>query len=91
MIDYLIGSDEVALGRPHPLMIQRLMQLAGITDPLQVLKAGDTEVDIHEGQNAGCRYVVGITTGIFTREELASHHPTHLIDDMAKVLTIING
>ncbi|AMQ01568.1 phosphonoacetaldehyde hydrolase [Pedobacter cryoconitis] len=91
IIDYLIGSDEVELGRPHPFMIQQLMQQAGITDPLQVLKAGDTEVDIHEGQNAGCRYVVGITTGIFTREELASYHPTHLIDDIAEVLTIING
>ncbi|MBB5647277.1 HAD family hydrolase [Pedobacter cryoconitis] len=91
IIDYLIGSDEVELGRLHPLMIQRLMQQAGITDPLQVLKAGDTEVDIHEGQNAGCKYVVGITTGIFTRDELASYHPTHLIDDMAEVLTIING
>jgi len=90
IIDYLIGSDEVELGRPHPLMIQQLMQQAGITDPLQVLKAGDTEVDIHEGQNAGCQYVVGITTGIFTREELASYHPTHLIDDIAEVLTIIN-
>lgn len=91
VIDYLIGSDEVELGRPHPLMIQQLMQRAGITDPLHVLKAGDTEVDIHEGQNAGCSYVVGITTGIFTREELASYHPTHLIDDIAEVLTIIKG
>jgi len=91
VIDYLIGSDEVELGRPHPLMIQQLMQQAGITDPLQVLKAGDTEVDIHEGQNAGCRYVVGITTGIFTREELAAYHPTHLIDNIAEVLTIIKG
>ncbi|MGY0038672.1 HAD-IA family hydrolase [Pedobacter sp. NJ-S-72] len=91
IIDYLIGSDEVELGRPHPFMIQHQMHEAGIADPLQVIKVGDTEVDIHEGQNAGCRYVVGITTGIFTREKLQTYNPTHLIDNIAEVLTIING
>lgn len=91
IIDYLIGSDEVELGRPHPFMIQHQMQEAGITDPLQVIKVGDTEVDIREGQNAGCKYVIGITTGIFTRKELQTYNPTHLIDDIAEVLTIIKG
>ncbi|MBB6501327.1 HAD-IA family hydrolase [Pedobacter cryoconitis] len=91
IIDYVIGSDEVELGRPHPFMIQQLMKECGLTDPLQVIKVGDTEVDIHEGQNAGCKYVIGITTGIFTREELETYHPTHIIDDMSQILTLVNG
>jgi len=91
LIDYLIGSDEVELGRPYPYMIQKLMQESGITDPLEVAKVGDTEVDVREGQNAGCKYVIGVTTGIFTREELEAYHPTHIIDNIAQILDIIAG
>jgi len=89
LIDHMVGSDEVELGRPHPYMIKKMMQDGGITDPLEVVKVGDTEVDMREGQNAGCRYVIGVTTGIFTREELEAYHPTHIIDDIAQVLDII--
>jgi phosphonatase-like hydrolase len=89
LMDYLVGSDEVELGRPHPYMIHKMMDEAGITNPLEVAKVGDTEVDVREGQNAGCRYVIGVTTGIFTREELKEYHPTHIIDDIAQVLDII--
>jgi phosphonatase-like hydrolase len=89
LIDYLIGSDEVKLGRPHPFMIEKIMKEAGITDPQEVVKVGDTEVDIREGQNVGCKYVIGVTTGIFTREELEEYHPTHIIDNIAEVLNII--
>jgi phosphonatase-like hydrolase len=90
LIDHVVGSDEVELGRPHPYMIQKMMQDGGITDPLQVAKVGDTEVDVREGQNAGCKYVIGVTTGIFTRAELETYNPTHIIDDIAQVIEIIN-
>jgi len=90
LVDYVITSDEVEAGRPYPYMIQEMMAKAGITDPLEVAKVGDTEVDVHEGQNAGCKYVIAITTGAFTREELEPHHPTHIIDDIADVIAIIN-
>jgi len=89
LIDYLIGSDEVELGRPHPFMIEKIMQEAGITDPQAVAKVGDTEVDVREGHSVGCKYVIGVTTGIFTREELEEYHPTHIIDNIADVLDII--
>jgi len=89
LIGHLIGSDEVALGRPHPFMIQKLMAESGITDPQEVVKVGDTEVDIREGLNAGCKYVIGVTTGIFTRAELEEYNPTHIIDNIADILTII--
>jgi phosphonatase-like hydrolase len=88
LIDILIASDEVPLGRPHPYMIRAVMDALKISDPQEVMKVGDTEVDIREGQNAGCRYVIGITTGIFSREALASYNPTHIIDDISDVVTI---
>jgi phosphonatase-like hydrolase len=89
LIDHLVGSDEVELGRPHPFMIQKMMLKGGIENADEVAKVGDTEVDIREGQNAGCRYNIGITTGSFTRAELEKYNPTHIIDDIAQVLDII--
>jgi phosphonatase-like hydrolase len=90
LIDHIISSDEVELGRPYPYMIQKMMHDGGIIDPLEVAKVGDTEVDVREGQNAGCKYVIGVTTGIFTREELEAYNPTHIIDDIADLINIIN-
>jgi phosphonatase-like hydrolase len=90
IFDYLIGSDEVKNGRPDPAMIHQLMEFAGVTDAQEVAKVGDTEVDIREGQNAGCKYVIAVTTGAFTREELEPYHPTHIVDDIAEVINIIN-
>jgi len=90
LIDFISGSDEVEMGRPYPFMIQKFMSEAGLSDPSEVAKVGDTEVDIHEGQNAGCKYVIGVTTGSFTREELEPYHPDYIIDDIAQVVDIIS-
>jgi phosphonatase-like hydrolase len=90
LIDHVIGSDEVELGRPYPYMIQKLMHDGGIDKAKEVAKVGDTEVDVREGQNVGCRYVIGTTTGAFTRQQLEPYHPTHIIDDIAQVVDIIN-
>lgn len=90
LIDYVVGSDEVELGRPYPYMIQKMMAQSGIEDPKETAKVGDTEVDIREGQNAGCKYVVGVTTGTFKRQELQKYNPTHIIDNIADITEIIN-
>lgn len=90
LIDFVCGSDEVEQGRPYPFMIHKFMHDAGITDPSEVAKVGDTEVDVHEGQNAGCKYVIAVTTGSFTRSELEPYHPDHIIDDIAQVIDIIS-
>ena len=89
MVDYVVSSNEVPAGRPHPYMIQHLMQQAEITDTKQVIKVGDTEVDIQEGKNTGCLYSVAVTTGAFTRAELEPYEPSFIIDDMKELISII--
>jgi phosphonatase-like hydrolase len=89
LIDRVICSDEVPRGRPHPDMIRSLMAAFGITDPLQVLKIGDTEVDVKEGRNADCGIVVGVTTGAYTRSALEECHPDHVIDSLEELMPII--
>jgi phosphonatase-like hydrolase len=91
LIDKLVASDEVTKGRPYPHMIKMIMESTGVDNPLEVAKVGDTEVDIHEGQNAGCRFVIGVTTGTFTRNELETYHPTHIVDDIADILPIVSN
>ena len=89
LIDQVICSDEVARGRPHADMIEVLMEDLGIESPVQVLKVGDTEVDVEEGRNAGCGKVVSVTTGTCTREQLQSYSPDFIIDDLQELLPII--
>jgi phosphonatase-like hydrolase len=83
LIDASIASDEVAHGRPHPDMIRELMRRLGVSDPGRVAKIGDTPVDLEEGQNAGCGWLVGVTGGSHTREQLQNSPHDHLIDSVA--------
>tara|TARA_B100000519_G_scaffold202706_2_gene221930 strand:- start:2724 stop:3512 length:789 start_codon:yes stop_codon:yes gene_type:complete len=45
--------------RPHPFMIQEIMNRLNITDPKSVIKVDDTVVGIHEGMRAKC-WTVGV-------------------------------
>lgn len=89
IIDFVISSNQVAAGRPDPFMIHEIMQRLHVFSPSKVIKVGDTEVDIAEGKNAGCLYSIGVTTGAFTREELAKYNPSFIIDDMQELIGII--
>ena len=89
MIDYVISSDEVPEGRPHPYMIQSIMSALGVADVASVAKVGDTEVDIEEARNAGCGAVISVTTGAYTREQLANFKPDHIIDSLHELPAII--
>jgi len=88
-LDAVIASDEVPNGRPYPDMIQNIMKKLDIHDPEQVVKVGDTEVDVQEGRNAGCGIVVSVTTGAYTREQLEQYHPDHIIDSLKDLDRII--
>ena len=89
LVDDYIASDEVEEGRPQPFMIQTLMKRAGIDDVKEVIKIGDTEVDINEGRNAGCSMVIAVTTGAFTKDQLAPYNPDHIIDDLSQLKALI--
>lgn len=89
LIDDFIASNEVEKGRPFPYMIEQLMLRSGLTDPKEVAKIGDTAVDIEEGKNAGCQYVIAVTWGAGHRDELERMAPSHLIADLMRVPEIL--
>lgn len=90
LVDDFIASDEVESGRPDPFMIRQLMYSAGIDDPAEVAKIGDTEVDINEGRNAGCGLVVAVTTGAYSREQLQDYQPDYIIDSLTELPSLIS-
>jgi phosphonatase-like hydrolase len=90
LIDQFISADQVEEGRPYPYMIQSLMKDAGIKDPGEVVKIGDTMADIEEGRNARCGLVIGITSGASSRSQLEKGFPDYIIDNLAELKTLIH-
>jgi phosphonatase-like hydrolase len=91
LIDAVISSDEVQNGRPAPDMILEIMKRLRITDPLAVLKVGDTGSDIEEGRQAGCGTVVAVTTGAYSRKQLEAFRPDYIIDQLHTLEVILNN
>ncbi|MFC6322850.1 phosphonoacetaldehyde hydrolase [Companilactobacillus baiquanensis] len=61
--ELVLTSDDVdGDGRPSPRMIQKIMNEFGLSDPKELVKIGDTIVDIEEGKNAGVN-TIGIVEG----------------------------
>ena len=89
LVDDYIASDEVNEGRPGPQMIDKLMYRCGIDDPTLVAKVGDTAVDIEEGKNAGCSYIIAITTGAYQSEQLESYRPTHIVNSLSEIHSLL--
>lgn len=89
LVDDFIASDEVTKGRPYPFMIEQLMYRTGIDDPMLVAKVGDTAVDVEEGKNVGCSFNIAITTGAYKMAELESSHPTHIVNSLLEIPSIL--
>jgi phosphonatase-like hydrolase len=89
LVDWSVTSDEVPRGRPFPDMVFKAMALAGITEPARVAKVGDTPSDLGEGTSARCGWVIGVTNGAFTHEQLKREPHTHLIPAVPDVLAVL--
>ena len=88
-VDALVTSDTVAASRPAPYLVFHAMEATGVTDVRRVLTAGDTPNDLGAGMNAGAGFVVGVTTGSFTRSQLEAEPHTHILDSVAALPTLL--
>ena len=89
VLDATVTSDDVAHGRPAPDMVHRAMALTGVSDATRVVKVGDTPADLHEGTNARCGMVIGITSGSHTADELRPHPHTALVESVREVPPLV--
>jgi phosphonatase-like hydrolase len=85
LLDAIVCGDDVAKGRPAPLMILRSMDLTGITDAHHVAVVGDTRLDLEAGLNAGAGYRIGVLTGAHDRATLEGAPHTHILPSAAAV------
>jgi phosphoglycolate phosphatase-like HAD superfamily hydrolase len=70
-------------------MIRKIMEQLGVAEAAEVVKVGDTSVDVLEGQFAGCGLVVAVTTGAYTKEQLLEYQPDQIIDSMQQLPALI--
>jgi phosphonatase-like hydrolase len=91
LLDATVASDEVPRGRPHADLALRAMALTGVTESKRVAKVGDTPSDLQEGHAAGCGWVIGVTNGTHTREQLLPHFHTHLINGLDELPNLLLG
>lgn len=84
--DGLVTASDVQHNRPEPDMILLAMEQFDITDPSEVIKIGDSTIDIEEGRNAGCAFNVGITTGAHTREQLETANPSFILENLLQLV-----
>jgi phosphonatase-like hydrolase len=89
--DGLITATDVQNNRPDPDMILLAMEKFNITDADEVVKVGDSIIDIEEGRNAGCSINIGITTGAHTYDQLLTANPDYIIDDLLDLLPILEN
>ena len=91
VIDLSIASDEVPEGRPAPFMIERAMQVFGITDAQQVWNVGDTPSDLESGRRAGCARSLGVVNGTHTRAQLAACPNDGLLASLAELHQLLQA
>jgi len=84
--DALITAEDVEKGRPDPEMIEKAMEMFDISDSSEVLKAGDSVIDILEGKNADCGITIGVLSGAQTREQLKEANPDFIMNSLADLL-----
>jgi phosphonatase-like hydrolase len=87
--DALITADDVSESRPSPEMIILAMKKFGITDSKDVLKAGDSAIDIQEGKNAACGMTIAVLSGAQTRAQLELAFPDHILNNLSEAEHIL--
>lgn len=80
-VDDWVSSQDVAVGRPHPYMIDELRRRAPWSC-VDVIKVGDTRNDVLEGINAGCIHSIGVLTGSDSRETLENAGASYVLESV---------
>jgi phosphonatase-like hydrolase len=89
-IDLLVTASDVLHNRPMPDMILYAKNKLHIADTKQMVKIGDSCIDIEEGKNAGCLLNIGITTGAQTETQLMQAKPDYIVHSLSEMLEILS-
>ncbi|WP_188674056.1 phosphonatase-like hydrolase [Subtercola lobariae] len=87
LLDAVVTTSDVVLGRPAPYLIHHAMEKTGVTDVSAVLAVGDTAVDLLAAHNAGVAGI-GVLSGGLTRSQLSVHPHAYILDSAAELLSL---
>jgi phosphonatase-like hydrolase len=85
----MVASDDVTVGRPAPYMLFHAMETAGVKNIAEVMAVGDTPLDLQAASNAGVRGMVGVLSGVGTREQLSREPHTDIIQSVADLPALL--
>ena len=85
--DILLTAEDAKRVRPDPEPLLKAIELLN-SSAAQAFYCGDTPPDIVQGRRAGVK-TVGLTTGLYTKEELETETPDFIFDNIDAVLTIL--
>lgn len=86
----VLGQRDGMPIKPDPAIVSEAMSAAGDVLRENVVYAGDSDVDMQTGRNAGVR-TVGVTWGFRTREELEAYSPWAIADTPEQLGRLILG
>jgi pyrophosphatase PpaX len=84
--EVVIGSDDVARGKPDPEPVLAALTRLDVPADRAVL-VGDSPHDVEAGQRAGVA-TAAVTWGPFARDVLRASGPTHLVDAPEELLAL---
>lgn len=87
--DVLVTADDVDNSRPAPDMILLAMNRTQVTSSAEVVKVGDSVIDIEEGKNAACGLTIGVTTGAQSRVQLTTADPDAIVDQLSEISALV--
>ena len=85
--DVLLTFEDTERTRPDPEPLLKAIKLLDST-PAQTFYCGDTPHDIIQGRRAGVK-TIGLTTGLYSKEELERENPDFIFDKIEELLTIL--
>jgi len=85
-VESLVCGDDGLPIKPAPDMVRAVCQIAGIP-PVQAVVVGDRVADIQMGRAAGAGLVVGVLSGVSSREMLAPHADL-VLESVAELMVV---
>jgi HAD superfamily hydrolase (TIGR01549 family) len=82
--DYAACGDDFDFQRPMPDMIIGMMNKFGVTNGSEVLKVGDTVMDIREGKNAFVK-TCAVLSGTQSEDVLLNEEPDLLVESLVNL------
>lgn len=82
-IDFIAGGDMVSQNKPHPEMIELILQNLAISRGKAVM-IGDAITDIRMGIKAGLKASIGVVSGLTEEQDLRAHTP-YVIPDISSI------